>query len=69
MALHFVGFRGDEYTTAVRIFGLPDFIHRNWDVRVLFGGELDPTVDVLVFARGDENDTPNKFPFNDSECF
>ena len=25
-AVHFVGFRGDEFTSAVRVFGKPDFI-------------------------------------------
>ena len=69
MAVHFIGFRGDEYTTAVRVFGQPGFIHRNWDVRVKHGGEYDPAVDMLVFAKGDENDVPNKYPFNDSDCF
>lgn len=27
MALHFVGFCGDEYSRAVLVFGEPDFIH------------------------------------------
>ena len=31
--VHFVGFKDDRYTTAVRIFGKPDFIHRIWDIR------------------------------------
>lgn len=26
-ALHFVGFSGDEYSVAVRLWGVPDFIH------------------------------------------
>jgi len=26
--VHFVGFRGEEYRSAVRVFGLPDVIHR-----------------------------------------
>ena len=30
-ALHFVGFRGEEYWNAVKAFGLPDFVHRGWD--------------------------------------
>ena len=69
MAVHFIGFRGDEYLSTVRIFGQPDFVHRNWDVRVKFGGEYDPASDVLVFAKGDENSRINPYPFNDSECF
>lgn len=34
-AVHFVGFRGEEYRSAVRVFGLPDFVHRVWDGRAL----------------------------------
>lgn len=30
-ALHLVGFRGDEYHSAVRIWGKPNFIHPAWD--------------------------------------
>lgn len=32
-ATHFVGFRGDEYNRARRVFGEPDFIHMGWDRR------------------------------------
>ena len=53
VAIHFVGFKGDEYTAAVRIFGRPDFIHRNHDIRLVRGGELAPW-DIVVFANGSE---------------
>jgi hypothetical protein len=33
MALHFVGFSDDRYWNALKVFGLPDFYHRNWDMR------------------------------------
>jgi hypothetical protein len=49
---HFVGFRGDEYASAVRAFGLPDFIHVVWDARAqreIADGDL------VVFARGDHD--------------
>lgn len=52
--VHFVGFKGDEFTSAVRVFGRPDFIHRKNDVRLVFGGELAPH-DVVVYANGSEN--------------
>ena len=52
--VHFVGFKGDEYISAVRVFGRPDFIHRKNDVRLVFGGELAPH-DVVVYANGSEN--------------
>jgi len=32
--VHYVGFRGDEYTRAVRIWGGPIMIHRDYDDRV-----------------------------------
>ena len=31
--IHFVGFRGEEFRSAVRVWGRPDFIHRGWDLR------------------------------------
>ncbi len=49
MALHFVGFRGDEYTRAVRVFGPPDFIHIGWDRWAKL--EIQPD-DMAVFATG-----------------
>jgi hypothetical protein len=68
--IHFVGFRGDEYHSAVRIFGEPDFIHRYWDVRAL--GDVDPDNDVVVFARQKDWDnikTPRVQAFDDSAVF
>ncbi len=51
---HFVGFRGDEYLSAVRAFGVPAFIHMIHDRRmygdvaeddlVIFGPKADPNV-------------------------
>lgn len=51
--VHFVGFKGDEYTRAVRVFGRPDFIHRKNDIRLQRGGELHPS-DIIVYANGCE---------------
>lgn len=51
--VHFVGFKGDEYVSAVRVFGKPDFIHRKNDLRLVFGGELAPH-DTVVYANGSE---------------
>ena len=45
---HFVGFRGDEYSRACRVFGEPDFIHIGWDRRA-FREIADG--DVIVFAN------------------
>ncbi|WP_267379041.1 hypothetical protein [Sphingomonas sp. GC_Shp_6] len=58
MALHFIGFRGDEYVRAVRVFGPPDFIHRGWDRWAKM--EVMPG-DVAIFARGTFEDEPSVF--------
>lgn len=62
-ALHFVGFCGEEYNSAVRVFGTPDFIHRSWDLRALT--EIAP-LDTVVFAKGSPNDPPGIYSFDDS---
>ena len=62
MATHFVGFRDDRYWNAVRAFGLPDFIHRKWDLRArreIIDG------DIVVFASGDFDQPPTKPNGND----
>ena len=70
MAVHFVGFKDSgQYWRATQVFGKPDFIHRLWDVRAKFGGEYDPETDVMVFATGDETQTPTEYSWNDSERF
>ena len=46
--VHFVGFRGEEYHSAVRTWGLPDVYHRVWDQRAQ--REIAPT-DTVVFAK------------------
>lgn len=50
-ALHFVGFRGEEYWTAVRVWGKPGFIHRANDPRMR--REVHPA-DTIVYANGAE---------------
>ena len=66
MSTHFIGFRNDRYISAVKIWGVPDFIHRNWDKRAQ--GDITAG-DTVVFAKGDENTPQNPFAFNDSEWF
>lgn len=61
-AVHFVGFRGDEYHAARRIFGPPDFIHIGWDR----WARLDVVEgDVAIFARGTFEDEPSAYGFPD----
>tara|TARA_B110000503_G_scaffold119727_1_gene181779 strand:- start:365 stop:574 length:210 start_codon:yes stop_codon:yes gene_type:complete len=65
MCVHFVGFKGDEYTNAVKVWGKPDFYHRLYDTRA--EGDFSPE-DTVVFANGSENRFKS-FSFNDSEVF
>ena len=54
--VHFVGFRGDEYRSAVKVWGKPDFFHRVFDDRVIFGGEVGDD-DIIIFANGADKNT------------
>ena len=65
--VHFVGFRGDEYRSAVKVWGKPDFFHRVFDERVIFGGEVGDD-DIIIFANGADK-RYKKFTFNDSAVF
>lgn len=60
--LHFVGFKGDEYVRACRVFGFPDFIHPGWDLRAF--REIAPG-DTVIFATGSHNQEPRKKSFTD----
>lgn len=63
-AIHFVGFRGEEYRSAVRVFGLPDFFHRGWDRRAQREIAIG---DVVVLARArDTFAEPSPYSFDDS---
>ena len=64
-AVHFVGFRGEEYRSAVKVFGKPDFFHRVWDARAV--AEVTPD-DVVVFSKASENDV-KEYTFDDSSIF
>lgn len=65
MALHFVGFKDDRYWNAVRVWGLPDFYHRNWDYRAR--QEIVEGGDVAVFAIGSIDDPPRPIGWDDSQ--
>ena len=45
--VHYVGFRGDEYVRAHKIFGGPVYIHRDYDDRVFSEVGDD---DVVIFG-------------------
>lgn len=59
--VHFVGFRGDEYNRAARIWGKPDFIHRANDRRMR--REI-ADYDIVIYANGCEA-RPSKFNASD----
>lgn len=60
--LHFVGFKGDEYVRACRVFGVPDFIHPGWDLRAK--REIAPE-DTVIFATGSFDQEPRRQSFTD----
>lgn len=62
-ALHFVGFRGEEYARATPVFGLPDFIHRGWDPRAQ--REVGPH-DLVIFGPKADPDHVSEYNFDDS---
>jgi hypothetical protein len=51
-AVHFVGFRGEEFWSAVRVWGRPGFVHRLNDPRIR--REVHPC-DTVVYANGAED--------------
>ena len=61
-AVHYVGFRGDEFARARRLFGGPVFIHPRWDRRAQ--RDIGPG-DVVIFAIGDERQPLARFNFDD----
>lgn len=66
MAVHFVWFRGDEYLSAVRVWGQPDFIHMGWDTRAR--REIADG-DTVVFAKGAHDQQHYPRIFSDTkEC-
>jgi hypothetical protein len=60
--IHFTGFKDDRYLSAVRVFGLPDFIHCGWDLRAR--REIASS-DATVFAEGSEDQEPRRKSYTD----
>lgn len=56
--VHFVGFRDDRYWNAVRVFGAPDMVHRNWDIYA--ANDVAPG-DLAVHATGEADRPPRSF--------
>ena len=51
--LHFVGFRGEEYWSAVKVWGKPDFYHMGFDLRMNLS--VDWEVDTIICANGHDH--------------
>ena len=64
--VHFIGFRGEEYLSAVLVFGQPDFIHK-WHDRRMYGDIGDG--DVLVFANKETEDHIRHHTWQDHELW
>ena len=60
--IHFIGFTGEEYWSAVKVWGSPHFIRRGWDKRALrdIGEE-----DLVIFAHRAGLEPPRTKTFND----
>jgi len=65
--VHFVGFRGEEYRSAVKVWGEPDFVHHWNDPRFRYSGEVGEA-DTVVFANGAEA-RPTAHSYDDSSHF
>jgi hypothetical protein len=46
--VHFVGFRGADFISAVKVFGKPDFVHITHDHRMY--GDIDLDHDLVIFG-------------------
>lgn len=60
--VHFIGFRGEEYWSAVRIWGEPHMIHMGWDNRARREIGED---DLVIFANGHGEAPPRRFNYPD----
>ena len=60
--VHFVGFRGEEWWSAVAVWGQPDFVHPGWDLRAQ--REIAPG-DVVVRADGEADGPPRAKSYSD----
>jgi hypothetical protein len=58
--VHYIGFRGDEYTRAYRLFGGPAMIHRVNDARTQ--GDIAEGVDLAIYANKEREDRVREIP-------
>ncbi len=62
--VHFISFRGEEYWSAVKVWGKPHYIHMGWDMRAQ--REIDEG-DLIIFAQGSEADQPKIHNYPDTK--
>lgn len=60
--VHFVGFRGEEYWSAVKVWGPPDMVHMGWDHRAQRDIGED---EIVIFAKADEWQPLAKYNYPD----
>jgi hypothetical protein len=66
VSVHFIGFRGDEFNRAIRIFGQPNFIHM-WHDHRMYGDVGDG--DTLVFANKADPNVISQYSWQDHELW
>ncbi len=62
--VQFIGFRGEEYWSAVKIWGKPQIIHMGWDRRARRDISED---DIVIFAQGDEHQPLAQYNYPDTK--
>jgi hypothetical protein len=62
--IHFIGFRGEEFWSAVKVWGQPDFVHMIHDARMY--GDVGPD-DTLVFGPKASPDIISQYSWQDHE--
>ena len=65
--IHFIGFRNEEYWSAVKIWGKPDFVHLTHDRRLY--GDVDAERDTLVFGPKADPDYVCPFSWQDHQIW
>ncbi|MFZ3583691.1 hypothetical protein ACOI1H_16170 [Loktanella sp. DJP18] len=58
--VHYIGFRGDEFTRAFQIYGGPVMIHRVNDARTQ--ADIDDGVDIAIYANKEREDRVREIP-------
>jgi len=64
--VHFIGFRGEEYWSAVKVWGFPDFVHK-WHDNRMYGDVGDN--DILIFAGKSDPKEVSEYTWQDHEIW